>query len=112
MSTKMLYGGARSAAAGGMSYVRLGRSSSNGTMSLSDSFSNFPFIAIATYFSSEYATFDMLPTALFENTAMPVHIRFDANGTYHQIQLAYASDTSVTVSNRASLNVDIYGIKV
>lgn len=112
MSTKMLYGGARAAGPGGMSYIRLGRASANGTMSLTDSLSNYPFIVIATYYSSEYATFDMLPTTIFENTTMPIHIRFDASGTYHHIQVAYATDTTVTVSNRASLNVDIYGVKI
>lgn len=112
MSTKMLYGRNPETAGGGVSSVRLGRASSNGTMNLSDSLANYQMIMICTYFSSEYATFDMMPTAMFMDPAMPIHIRYDANGTYHQIQVAYASDTTVTVSNRASLNVDIYGIKV
>ena len=81
-------------------------------MNLTDSLGNYSMVMIATYFSSQYATMDTLPVPVFEDPAMPIHIRLDANGTYRHIQVAYASDTTVTVSNRSGLNVDIYGIRI
>lgn len=109
---KMLYGRDQNGSGGGVSYARLGRATANGTVTLSDSLSNYQFVMIATYFSSEYCTLDTLPVAMFEAPAMPIHIRLDTSGTYRQVQVAYASDTSITISNRSSLNVDLYGIKI
>ncbi len=90
----------------------LGSASANGTVTLSDNLSRYQFVCIATYFSDQYGSFDVIPVAFFKSPAMPIHIRYDANGTYRHIQVAYASDTSVTISNRSNLNVQILGIKL
>lgn len=110
--TRLKYGKGQAQATGGVSSIRIGRATSNGTVTLSDNLSNFQFIVVATYFSSEYARFDTIPVSVFSNPDLPINIRYDANGTYHHISVAYASDSTITVSNRASLNVDFYGVTV
>ena len=109
MSINMKYG-AQTNASPVASYVRLGRATANGVVTLDGNLNDYKYILVATYFSSEYSTLDMLPTEMFVNIAMPISIRFDASGTYRHITVAYTSDTTVTVSNRAGLNVDIYGV--
>lgn len=90
----------------------LGTASANGTVTLSDGLSNYQFIGIATYFSDAISRVDYFPVAFFKNPSMPIHIRYDTNNTYRHIQVAYATDMSVTISNRTSLNAQILGIKL
>lgn len=90
----------------------LGTATANGTLTLSDSLANYQFIAIATYFGDAYSTFDIIPVGYFKNPLMPFYIRLDTNNTYRHIQVSYASDTSVTITNRTSLNVHIIGVKL
>lgn len=92
--------------------VSLGSANANGVITLSDSLSNYQFIGIATYISSAYSSFDIIPVPWFKNPTYPYHKRFDTNGTYRHIQVVYTSDTSVTISSRTSLNVEILGIKI
>lgn len=92
--------------------VVLGSASANGDMTLSDSLSNYQFVGIATYFSDAINSFDIYPVSFFKNPTMPIYIRYDTNNSYRHVQLAYSSDTVITISNRTNLNVQIIGIKL
>lgn len=90
----------------------LATANANGTVTLSDGLSNYQFVGIATYFGDAINSCDVFPVSFFKNPSMPIHIRCDTNNTYRHIQVDYASDMSVTISNRSNLNVQILGIKL
>ena len=90
----------------------LATATANGTVTLSDGLSNYQFVGLATYYSDAICRVDYFPVAFFKNPTMPIHIRYDTNGSYRHIQVAYASEMSVTISNRTNLNIQILGIKL
>ena len=88
----------------------LGSASANGDVSLSDTLANYQLIGFAPTLSSVMTGFDMIPVSVFKSS--PYYSRFDSNNTYRHIQVDYKNDTTVTISNRSNLNIEIFGINL
>lgn len=109
----MRYGeqGERSAG-GGVSYYVLGSAEANGTVNLNDSLSKYQFIQINLYAGSNNINSMIFPMGYFKNPTHTIYAQMDTNNTYRRMQIAYASDTTITVSNRNGLNAEFVGIKM
>ena len=87
----------------------LGSASSNSTITLSDSLSNYQWIAILGVGGTVYRGMHFIPVSLFKQ-GNKWYLGSNDNAS-RRISVKSSTDTKIVVADRTSLNVYIYGVK-
>lgn len=94
-----------------VSYTEIGYANANGDIQLTDGVSSYPWIMLMGYASSVgFCDQLLIPSQLFATGELFSLSNYNGS-TARDITVQMINDDTVTVSNRTSLNVYIYGVR-
>lgn len=94
-----------------VSYTEIGYANANGDIQLTEGVSSFAWVMLMGYASSVgYCDQCLIPSQLFASGELFSLSNYNGS-TARDITVQYLNDDTVTVSNRTSMNVYIYGVR-